>query len=71
MYEFCVYVKGERDGMSMSLQQSQDLIKEERERANELKQELSEEQGQSRRLKIDNAEVPFKSIYGLKKFPLN
>ena len=57
--------------MSMSLQQSQDLIKEERERANELKQELSEEQGQSRRLKIDNAEVPFKSIYGLKKFPLN
>ena len=54
MMSFC---KGERDGISTSLKQSQELISEEREKVNQLQKKLFEEQNRSERLKNEKNEV--------------
>ena len=63
MYHVILYFKGERDGLSVSLEQSQDLIREARSEVKEAGDRLAEEQKRCEKLKNERKEVRIYLLY--------
>lgn len=52
-----MYFKGERDGLNVSLEQSQDLVREARSELKQAGDRLVEEQNRCEKLKLERKEV--------------